>query len=51
MCGYNEFDKLKKIDDANNYSKDEAVSKPTGLSRYWPHYKESKWIAGFFLKQ
>lgn len=47
MCGYNQFDKLKKTDNQKSSPK-RPSNKRTGLSKYWPHYHKEKWVAGVF---
>jgi ubiquinone/menaquinone biosynthesis C-methylase UbiE len=49
MCGYNEFEKLKPLTNNQN-SKGSDVSQSKGLSKYWPHYNATKWVAGIFIK-
>lgn len=50
MCGYNEFEKLKAqiIKSPKN---DKAHSNSAGLSKYWPHFKEAKWIAAVYKRK
>ncbi len=49
MCGYNELEKLKKKDAEKRYNIN-GTTKRIGLSKYWPHTKKAKWLAGVYKK-
>lgn len=50
MCGHHEFDKLKKtVSSHSEITTEEPVI--SGLSRFWPHTKKSKWIVGLFKRK
>ena len=50
MCGHHEFDKLKKSETSQiNHTTEEPVI--SGLSRFWPHTKKSKWMVGLFKRK
>ncbi len=50
MCGHHEFDKLKKSETSQiNHTTEEPVV--SGLSRFWPHTKKSKWMVGLFKRK
>ena len=45
-----EFDKLKKsVSSHSEITSEEPVI--SGLSRFWPHTKKSKWIVGLFKRK
>ena len=46
MCGYQEFEKLKK----QKAQTLKGNNKQGGLSKYWPHRKKPKWIVGVYKK-
>jgi ubiquinone/menaquinone biosynthesis C-methylase UbiE len=45
MCGYNEMDKLKNKNTTGNNKTSSG-----GMSKYWPHKSQAKWIAAIFKK-
>lgn len=47
MCGYNEFEKLKKTPSTT----DTNARSINGLSRFWPHKKQPKWLAAIYKKK
>lgn len=47
MCGYNEFEKLKK-DNLAEAKHELEQPKIQGLSRFWPHETKDKWIVALF---
>lgn len=47
MCGYNEWDKLKEASRTRTAS---APISRKGWSRYWPHYRQPKWMAAVYEK-
>ena len=49
MCGYNEFQKLKETSQTPPSSESTTETRG-GLSKWWPHREEPKWIAALYKK-
>ena len=49
MCGYNELEKLKQTSNPSP-NPDSTPKSRSGLSKWWPHREEPKWVAALYKK-